>query len=76
MKRQANKTRAQREFAVGELVYLKLQPYVQSSLARRSNNKLSFKFFRPFRIEARVGSVAYKLMLPASVFVHLVFHVS
>jgi hypothetical protein len=33
MKRQADKTRAPREFAVGDLVYLKLLPYVQSSVA-------------------------------------------
>jgi hypothetical protein len=76
MKRQGDKTRTEREFAVGELVYLKLQPYVQSSVARRSDNKLSFKFFGPFRVEACVGSVAYKLKLPTSVSIHPVFHVS
>ena len=42
------------------------QSYVQSSLAQRSNQKLAFKFFGPYRILARVGNVAYRLELPAS----------
>jgi hypothetical protein len=37
MKRQADKGRSERSFQVGDSVYLKLQPYVQSSLAPRSN---------------------------------------
>jgi len=37
MKSQAGKHRLEREFAVGDWVYLKLQPYVQSSLAPRAN---------------------------------------
>ena len=61
---------------MGDSVFLKLQPYVQSSLAHRSHNKLSFKFFGPFKIIQRIGAVAYKLELPASVTIHNVFHVS
>jgi hypothetical protein len=33
MKSQADKSRSEWEFAVGDWVYLKLQPYVQASLA-------------------------------------------
>lgn len=58
------------------MVFVKLQPYVQSTLAHRANQKLSFKFFRPFKILERIGSVAYKLLLPSSTTIHLVFHVS
>jgi hypothetical protein len=76
MKRQADKGCSEHVFAVGDLVYLKPQTYVQSSIARRSNNKLSFKFFGPFRILARIGSVAYKLELPETASIHPVFHVS
>jgi hypothetical protein len=76
MKVQADKHRSERSFAVGDWVYLKLQPYVQSSLAPRSNQKLAFKYFGPFRVIARIGSVAYKLELPPSSSVHPVFHVS
>ena len=61
MKRQADKHRSERSFAVGDSVYLKLQPYVQSSIATRSNNKLSFRFFGPFTILERIGEVAYRL---------------
>uniref|UniRef100_J3NB79 Integrase catalytic domain-containing protein n=1 Tax=Oryza brachyantha TaxID=4533 RepID=J3NB79_ORYBR len=76
MKAQADKNRSERVFAVGDMVYLKLQPYVQQSLARRAHHKLAFRFFGPFRIVARVGEVAYKLDLPATSSVHPAFHVS
>lgn len=76
MKRQADKHRSERVFAVGDMVFLKLQPYVQSSLALRSNQKLSFKYFGPFKIVAKVGQVAYRLDLPAYASMHPVFHVS
>lgn len=75
-KQQADKHRSERTFEVGDWVYLKLQPYVQSSLVRRANHKLSFKFFGPYPIVAKVGTVAYKLRLPDSTAIHPVFHVS
>lgn len=50
----------------GDWVYLKLQPYIQTSLAPHSNQKLAIKFFGPFQIVARVGAVAYKLLLRLS----------
>jgi hypothetical protein len=76
MKRQADKHRSERQFQVGDRVYLKLQLYVQSSLATQANQKLSFKFFGPFKILERIGAVAYKLQLPSSAAIHPVFHVS
>jgi ribosomal protein L21E len=50
MKQQADKGRSKRQFKVGDMVFLKLQPYVQSSLAPRSNQKLAFKFFGPYKV--------------------------
>jgi hypothetical protein len=38
MKQQADKKRMERSFAVGDWVYLKLQPYIQVSVARRSTH--------------------------------------
>lgn len=49
---------------------------MQSSLAPRSNQKLAYKFFGPFQIIGKIGAVAYRLALPASSLIHLVFHVS
>lgn len=76
MQNQADKRRSEREFQVGDMVYLKLQPHIQSSVAFRTNHKLSFRFFEPFKILARVGAVAYKLDLPQSTLIHPVVHVS
>jgi hypothetical protein len=76
MKNQADKRRSEREFAVGDLVYLKLQPYIQSFIAPRSNQKLSFKFYGPFKIVAQVGKVAYRLELPPEAKIHPIVHVS
>jgi transposase InsO family protein len=76
MKQQADKTCSDCEFAEGDYVYLKLQPYIQSSIAPRSNHKLQFKYFGPFQILQRIGKVAYKLDLPSSTAIHPVIHVS
>jgi hypothetical protein len=74
MKLQADKNRSEISFEVGDKVFLKLQPYVQSSLAKRAHQKLAFKYFGPYIIA--IGSVAYRLNLPASNSIHSMFHVS
>jgi len=76
MKQQADMRRSECQFEVGDSVYLKLQPYVQSSVASRSSNKVSFRFFRSFTITQKIGSVAYRLLLPPYSSIHPVFHVS
>jgi hypothetical protein len=50
MKNQADKGRTELSFEVDDLVFLKLQPYIQSSSAPRANQKLVFKFFGPFSV--------------------------
>ena len=66
----------EREFQQGHLVYMKLQPYVQSTVAARSNKKLPFRFYGPYKVLQRVGKVAYKLELPEGSRIHPVIHVS
>jgi len=70
---QADAKCTKRSFQVGEWVFLKLQPYVQTS---RANHKLSFKYFGPFQIVKQIGEVAYRLDLPETSTMHPVFHVS
>ena len=76
MKLQADKHRQERSFEVGDLVFLRLQPFKQHSLHWSKMRKLAPKFFGPFQILQKVGSVAYKLDLPSTSGVHPVFHVS
>jgi hypothetical protein len=61
MKASADKTRIFREFVVDDLVFLKLQPYIQNSVAMRTNQKLVYKYYRSFRVLAHIGKVAYQL---------------
>lgn len=76
MKHYADRLRTEREFDVGDWVYLRLQPYQQSSLALQRNMKLAPRFYGSFQVVSRVGKVAYKLQLPDSALIHPVFHVS
>ncbi|GJS31026.1 hypothetical protein Tco_0491646 [Tanacetum coccineum] len=75
MKVQAYKHRSEREFSVGDWVYLKLQPYRQLTVRKGRQHKLSAKFYGPFLVLAKISQVAYKLQLPPNAKVHPVFHV-
>lgn len=76
MKKYVDAHRKEVEFQEGELVYLKLQPCCQKSLARRVCEKLVARFYKLFLILKRIAQVAYRLELPPSYKLHNVFHVS
>lgn len=73
MKHFADGKRTNRVFQVGDWVYLRLQPYIQTSLAMRANAKLAFRYFGPFQIEQRIGDRSYRLQLPPKSKLHPVF---
>ena len=66
----------ERSFGVGDFVYLRLQPYRQSSLKKKGAEKLKPHFYGPYKIIRKVGEVAYELELPTESKIHNVFHVS
>lgn len=76
MKKYADKQRSERSFSVGDMVYLKLQPYRLTAFGILNSLKLISKYYGPFRILEKIGSLAYKLQLPSTVSIHPVFHVS
>jgi hypothetical protein len=75
MKQQVDKHRSEREFEVGDWVFLRLQPFRQKSMCKKLG-KLSPKYYGPYKVIQRVGMVAYKLELPEGACIHPVFHVS
>lgn len=76
MRSQANSGRLDKELEVGSWVWLRLQPYRQHSIRGSHHNKFAKRYFGPYQIARRIGSVAYELILPAAAHIHPVFHIS
>nr|GEY56852.1 Ty3/gypsy retrotransposon protein [Tanacetum cinerariifolium] len=60
---QANNHRIDKHFDIGE----------QVSLARREGQKLTKRYYEPYKIIAKIGEVAYRLQLPETARIHPVF---
>lgn len=63
-------------FQIVEMVYLDLHPYWQNSVSKQTSQKLSPKYFGPYKIIEKVGSAAYRLQLPPDTLIHGTSHVS
>ena len=72
-KSQADLKQTQKEFQVGEHVFIKVRPK-KSSLKLGSCAKLAPQYCGPFEILSRMGQVAYQLDLLPNLKVHNVFH--
>lgn len=76
MKQHVDQKCTEREYKIGDRVYLKLHPYRQKSLDHRPSHKLAPRFYGPFQISAKIGPVAYHLQFPTNCKLNPVFHVS
>ena len=72
----ADRGRVETQFEVGDLLYLCLQPYRQSTLKQNGAKKFKPRYYGPYRVIQRVGEVAYELELPQGSQIHNIFHVS
>ena len=67
MKQQADQHRNERSFDVGDWVFLRLQPCKKMSLKQaKKDNKLSPKYYGPYKVLQNIGTMPYKLELPSS----------
>lgn len=58
------------------MVYLRLQPYEQSTLKRKGAKKLQPRFFGPYKVLHKKRKEAYELEFPHGSKIHNIFHVS
>jgi hypothetical protein len=59
MKQQADQGLSERQFAEGDQVFLRLQPYKKTSLKAKHCQKLAPKFYGPYIMLKRVRQVTY-----------------
>lgn len=72
----ANTHRLDKEFQVGDMVYLRLKEYRQKTIHSRDTKKLTKRYFGHFKVLERIGKVTYRLQLLPESRIHPVFYVS
>ncbi|KAK6116067.1 hypothetical protein DH2020_008336 [Rehmannia glutinosa] len=76
LKSYADKRRKPLEFAVGDVIFLKVAP-MKGIMRFGKKGKLSPRYVGPFEIVERIGDLAYRIALPPALAgIHNVFHVS
>jgi hypothetical protein len=76
MKSAHDKLHQSLEFAVGDLVWLRLNQHTTETMRDGVQSKLVPKYYGPYEVLERVGSLAYRLLLPPHPGIHNVFHVA
>jgi hypothetical protein len=59
MKKYADLKRTERQFSLGDMVYIKLQPYRMVAFDVKHGLKLATKYYGPYRVMKCIGPVAY-----------------
>ena len=72
----ANQRRRELEFLPDDMVLLDSEHITLDNQQGRPSQKLAQRFIGPFRVLERIGAVAYRLELPATMRIHSTFHVS
>jgi hypothetical protein len=62
-------------FSVDDRVWLRLHQCTATAIKSSQNAKLALRYYGPFKVIERIGSIAYRLQLPNKVRIHSVFHV-
>lgn len=76
MKYYADQHRTNHSFKPGDLVLVKLRPYRRVSIASQCPQKLSKRYYGPYKLLRSIGDMAFELQLPPSSKIHPIFHVS
>jgi hypothetical protein len=64
------------EFVVGDWVWLRLNHRSATTIREGRYSKLGPKYFGPYQILERIGSISYRLRLLARARIHDVFHIA
>jgi hypothetical protein len=74
MKQAHDKKNRDLEFVVGEWAWLRLNQRAVAAIRSGNQSNLGPKYFGPYIIQVRIGSLAYKLQLPQQARIHNIFH--